>query len=443
MNYMARILPRSAVSECGQLDGARVWAYLIAGTLLACLIGSFFVPWTQNVSGEGRVIAYSPVERETPIRAPMDGRVVRWFVTEGDQVEAGQTIAEMSDNDPFRLERLGRSRDAVRAQKLAVQAAVRVAEEQVAALIEARNAALATAELDVRIARERREGKRQDLIAAQAKSATAAMNLARQKQLNGDDLSSDRDLELAELGNATAGAELDRARAALRAAEREVESAQTKLSEIGQKNRASIEKARGEMAKLQAESNKVEASVVKAETDVARQEQMLISAPRAGRILAMTARAGTEYVKAGQSLAVLVPDTEQRAVEIWVDGNDAPLIAPGRHARLQFEGWPAVQFVGWPSVAVGTFGGEVAFVDPAAGDDGRFRVVVVPDENGEPWPDSMYLRQGARARGWVLLNRVSVAFELWRQLNGFPPATQPRDSSLGKKGPASGGKRAK
>jgi hypothetical protein len=31
------------------------------------------------------------------------------------------------------------------------------------------------------------------------------------------------------------------------------------------------------------------------------------------------------------------------------------------------------------------------------------------------------LRQGARAQGWVLLNRVSVGYELWRQFNGFPP----------------------
>jgi hypothetical protein len=27
-----------------------------------------------------------------------------------------------------------------------------------------------------------------------------------------------------------------------------------------------------------------------------------------------------------------------------------------------------------------------------------------------------------RAHGWILLNRVSLAYELWRQFNGFPPA---------------------
>ncbi len=90
--------------------------------------------------------------------------------------------------------------------------------------------------------------------------------------------------------------------------------------------------------------------------------------------------------------------------------------------RLQFEGWPAVQFSGWPSVAVGTFGGTVAFVDPSDDGTGDFRVVVVPDEDEEAWPDSRFLRQGTRAKGWVLLEEVSIGFELWRQVNGFPPA---------------------
>ena len=72
---------------------------------------------------------------------------------------------------------------------------------------------------------------------------------------------------------------------------------------------------------------------------------------------------GAELLKAGDPLLVFVPDTDARAVELWVDGNDVPLLREGRHVRVQFEGWPALQFSGWPSVAVGTFGGHVAVVD--------------------------------------------------------------------------------
>ena len=99
----------------------------------------------------------------------------------------------------------------------------------------------------------------------------------------------------------------------------------------------------------------------------------------------------------------------------------SPLIEPGRHVRLQFEGWPAIQFAGWPSVAVGTFGGKVAFVDATDDGFGAFRIVVVPDGD-EPWPEGRFLRQGVRANGWILLDEVRLGFELWRQFNGFPPS---------------------
>jgi hypothetical protein len=113
--------------------------------------------------------------------------------------------------------------------------------------------------------------------------------------------------------------------------------------------------------------------------------------------------------------------------ELFIDGNDLTLVRKGDKARLQLEGWPAVQFVGWPSVAVGTFGGRVYLVDPTTNDKGQFRVLVEPDPDDAPWPDQEYLRQGVRAQGWILLNRVSIGWELWRQLNGFPPIRDVQD----------------
>ena len=96
-------------------------------------------------------------------------------------------------------------------------------------------------------------------------------------------------------------------------------------------------------------------------------------------------------------------------------------MVPGSRVRLQFEGWPAVQFVGWPSVAVGTFGGEVIAIDAADDGKGRFRIVISPDAADQPWPGARWLRQGVRAKAWVLLRQVPLWQELWRQLNGFPP----------------------
>jgi hypothetical protein len=70
-------------------------------------------------------------------------------------------------------------------------------------------------------------------------------------------------------------------------------------------------------------------------------------------------------------------------------------------------------------VAVGTFGGRVALVDSADDGKGKFRIMVVPAV-GEEWPSSRYLRQGVRAKGWVLLREVRLGYEFWRRMNGFP-----------------------
>ena len=117
----------------------------------------------------------------------------------------------------------------------------------------------------------------------------------------------------------------------------------------------------------------------------------------------------------------VVPENNSRAVILQVQGLNAPLIVPGSRVRLQFEGWPVVQVAGWPKMSYGTFAGKVSFVDPADSGDGRFRVMVTPDETQQKWPSSRFLRQGSAVKGWILLNEVSIGYELWRMLNGFPP----------------------
>jgi hypothetical protein len=96
------------------------------------------------------------------------------------------------------------------------------------------------------------------------------------------------------------------------------------------------------------------------------------------------------------------------------------LVTTGHPVRLLFEGWPAVQFVGLPGVSRGTFGGKVAFIDPTDDGKGKFRVVVVPDDEDAPWPDADHLRQGNRAKGLIVLRRVTAGYELWRRINAFP-----------------------
>lgn len=417
------------LEAAGSIDAARVLAWLLIGGVLLSFVALVIVPWQQSLRGTGRLIAYAPLERQQSIEAPIAGRVMKWFVQEGDHVEAGDTIVELSDNDPEILARLDRERDSIQAQRDAAVLSIAIAESRISSLETVRSAAVMGAALRRQMASDREDAAERALEAAQATLKTAELNIARQRGLHAKGLAATRTLELAELDVQTARAELESARASLKAARREVKALGAASTETNAQTQAKTEDGRASLQGAKADKAKAEAELAKIDVRLARQRTMRVVAPRAGVVFRVVAKQGGEVAKEGDELAVLVPDTDARAVELWVDGNDAPLITAGRHVRLQFEGWPAVQFVGWPSVAVGTFGGTVDFVDATDDGNGRFRIVVVPD-HPEAWPEARYLRQGVRTNGWVLLNQVSIGYELWRQFNGFPPAVTPPSDAL-------------
>ncbi len=426
---MIRLVDSSRLAEDLALElvprsrALRIAARLIVCAFILTAATLWFAPWQQSVSATGRVIAYAPLDRQQPIQTPIAGRLVRWHVQEGDVVSAGQLLATIEDNDPELAGRLARVRDATDARLFATQQSVRVLANQIVSLESAQVAALDAAARRVTMAVDRLRASEQSRDAAAAAARTAELNLARIKMLAADGLSSTRELELAELAAQTTSADMQRADANVRAARSEVAAMEADRKRTDAAMRADVDRARATLESARSDAARAEGELQERATAVARQTTMQVVAPRAGTILRMLAGEGAEYVSAGDAIATLVPDTTSRAVELSLSGRDGPLVAAGRKVRLQFEGWPAVQFVGWPSVAVGTFPGVVAFVDAAADPLGRVRVVVVPDSNAEPWPTGALLRQGVRTNGWVLLDRVRLGFELWRQWNGFPPST--------------------
>ena len=181
-----------------------------------------------------------------------------------------------------------------------------------------------------------------------------------------------------------------------------------------------------EYAKYQNELAQARIDKVNIDIRIARQQSQVVEAYVAGTIFKRLTGEYSVLVKKGDILAEIIPETQSRAVALWVNGNDIPFVRLNQKARLQFEGWPAIQFRGWPEIAVGTFGGKVSFIDPTDNGQGYFRVVILPDE---PWPKPRFLRQGVRVHGWIQLGRVPLWYELWRQFNGFPP-----ESAFTKKG---------
>jgi hypothetical protein len=263
------------------------------------------------------------------------------------------------------------------------------------------------------------------LDATRAAKQTASLNLTRQQQLQQKGLASRRTLELAELEMNQRDAETERAQASLNAAKSEIDALNADWLKLSADTTASVEKTRAELNKAIEDQNYVRADLLKLETRLARQQTQAIKAPRDGTLLRLLANPNAEQLKAGQALAILVPDTEQRAVELWVDGNDLPLIVTGSHVRLQFEGYPSVQFGGWPEFSVGSFGGQVTLIDATDDGKGHFRILVSPDPSDIPWPDNRFLRQGVRVNGWILLGKVTLGYEMWRIFNGFPALVLP------------------
>ena len=449
-----RALPALKLAQTSRY--VRLVARGLVVLFVVAIAGMIFAPWQQSVSGSGNVIAYAPLERQQFLEAPIKGRIIRYGdgIFENAKVTEGQVILEIQDLDPDLLGRLEQQRDAAQQQVeaygrqleayarslLASQAIIPAYQSQVTAFESVKVETLAAVDELIAAAENKVRAEEQNLVGAQASLVQLEADYRRQQTLFEEGLAAEAKFQEAEQKYLKAQADVnkameyvDMARKELESKRREREAKERELQAKIDSSVATLRKAESDVAKTESDISKAEGELSKASKDLldaevklSRQRSQQVVAPRDGYILALAANEG-QMIKEGDLLCVLVPETADLAVQIWVDGNDVPLVSPGRHVRLQFEGWPAVQFAGWPSVAVGTFGGEVVSVDATDDGKGRFRVIVQPDPNSPDWPDSKYLRQGVRSNAWVLLNQVPLGYELWRQLNGFPPVAAMQD----------------
>lgn len=403
-------LPALALS--GSARAPRILSRILFIIFLLILAAIFFMPWQQFVSGTGRVIAFNPLDRRVNVEAPVAGRVKHLHVVENQRVKKGDILLEIQDNDPNLLANMRLQHDAAIARKAAAQQRIEDLGAQIAQMELAKSQAIDSA--------------RQRVLSEQYSLNTNQLNFERVEKLLKPGYVSQRDFELAKLAIDSSEANLQSAKAILERTEREMD--------------ASISSIKGSRSSAQSDLASADRDITTIDIQINQAQQQVIEAPRDGIVFSITATDGT-YLRPGSAICVIIPETESRFVEMWVNGMDMPLITqrhenpdgtvtPGSPVRLQFEGWPAIQFVGWPSVAVGTFGGEVVFIDPTDDGYGRFRIVVsakpdVTTRDGkthvEDWPGNRFLRQGVRSKGWVLLQQVPLWLEIWRQLNGFPP----------------------
>lgn len=399
------------------------------------VVAMIFVPWRQTSAGNGVVLAKNPQERPQPFKSPSKG-IVSWVrpdLREGSFVEQGDVLMELvptAEGGPQQLDiqiaaikskaELAKNKIEFTNQQIQLQAdsGLRLQE----ALAKELEAAITKWEQ----AKSELGGAESDLIDKANKRRIAEEVFSQGIISQEEFVTKTQDEETQKQKVSKAQQAVEEALAVLDGKRKEVAS---KEKEIEIKNRDAQNK------KL--EADKELQTIVKdlSDLEVKRQEfaRLSITAPRAGYIQQWFGVERSDTVKEGDQLFMLVPQTSELAVEMTVNGNDMPLIQLGDKVRLQFEGWPAVQFVhGWPVAAIGTFGAEVNRVFPTDDGKGNFRIFLTPDKHltqDRDWPDN--LRQGVRTNGWVLLREVPLGYEVWRQINGFPPAKNEVESKDG------------
>lgn len=409
---------------------------LLLSIMVICLI---YVPWQQSVTGYGRVTIFSPMDRPQNIEAQIPGRLVKWTIFEGQEVREGDVIAELSDIDSKFLDtsqtsRLENQREFLinsLNQSISRQEALSA---QLNDLTGSRNVAIPAADQRAKQGIDRLKLAEQNLEQSRQAVTTSELNLKRLQDLFDKGLRSKRDLELAELDIVTARTRLESMVASLDVAKKDLLVVNYDKDRVVNDTSAQLNSIRASLASVGETIAKTKSDLQKLDVDISnvsrRSEQRIVRAPRDGRLARVMKTGQGETVKAGDVLAVLVPKTTDQAVELWLTDFDAPLVSVGRQVRLNFAGWPAIQFVGWPSVAVGTFAGKVKVMDAVDDGKSRFRIIVVPDEDAikagkeERWPPLDQLRPGAEVNGWIMLDTVSLGFELWRQFNAFPPTVK-------------------
>lgn len=403
----------------------------IKGWFLICIlvfIIFLFLPWTQNIRAKGTVTTLYQDQRPQQVNTIIGGRVMKWHVKEGDYVKAGDTLVQLTEvkTDYLDPNLLQRTKEQLAGKELSVEyykSKVGVADQQIGAI---------NSGLQLKL-NQLLNKLNQLQLKVQADSAeTAAANndfnigsnqYLRQKAMYDSGLVSLTQLETRNQQFQNAQAKKIMAENKLANSKQDLTITRIEMSALQQENVEKVTKAKGDQFQSLTQIASGQSDIAKLQNQYAsyniRHGMYCIMASQSGQIVKAQKAGIGEFVKEGEMIAEIVPNKIQYAVEMYVLPLDLPLIAPGQKVRFLFDGFPAIVFSGWPKASSGTFGGEIVAVESNVSANGKFRVIVQEDAKDKPWPRE--LKIGAGAQGITLLNNVPVWFELWRNINGFPP----------------------
>ena len=399
----------------------------LGGSAIVGVIILFF-PWTQNITGRGNVTTLTPDQRPQTIQSQIPGRIENWFVREGDFVKQGDTIIRISEVksdyfDPNLVERTTKQRDVKAQSAESYESKVKANDVRISALINERGLKLEQAENKLLQSKYKVQSDSIDLEAAKTNIKIAQIKYDRVDSLYKDGFAALKNVEDATVKLRGTQAKLISQQNKLLASKNEVINSKVEISRVKVAYADKISKAESDKFSAQSSQFDTQAQVSKLDNQVTnyeiRNSLLFVTAPYDGYINKVLVPGIGQTFKEGEKLVGIMPANVDLAVETFVSPIDLPLIHVGEKVRVQFDGWPAIVFRGWPNVSYGTYGAKVVAVENFISSNGKFRVLLAPDDTDHEWPKDV--RAGSGAFTMALLEDVPIWFELWRQLNGFPP----------------------
>ncbi len=406
----------------------RRFAFYVSAGLLVIMIAAMFLPWTQNIQGKGYVTTLRPDQKPQAIQSVISGRLERWYVREGDFVHKGDTILHITEvkAEYFDPELVQRTEEQLTATSEAADTYGGKAlslEEQYDALLQARDLKLAQTKNKIRQTLNKITGDSIDLVANLTQQGIADAQLIRAEELYAKGLRSLTELEAARLKAQEARAKVVVQENKLLVTRNELLNLRLELPAVENDYADKLAKSRSEILTARSDGLKATASSSKLRNELRnyqeRQQYYFVTAPQDGYVTKAIQSGIGEIIKEGSDIVTIMPAAYDLAVEIYVRPNDLALLRINDRVRIQFDGWPALVLRGWPDMSTGTFPGEIFAIDQFISENGMYRVLIREEQVGKQWPH--FLRVGAGVRAFILLKDVPIWYEVWRQLNGFPP----------------------
>ena len=414
----------SKIYRIGRTRRAKLWF----GGIIVFLLVLLFLPWTQNIRAKGNITAIKQEQRPQEVNSIIAGKIVKWFVKEGDIVQAGDTILQLGEVkaeyfDPQLLQRTQQQINAKQSSAAGYQNKAATAQNQTSVLATGRDLKLASLDNKIQQQQLKVNNDEIDLVAINNELAVYKRQIDAGRVMLDSGAISLVDFEKRKVNFQNGVAKKNSGENKLSQSKQELLNLRIEQNIATMDYNDKISKAEGDKFSSLSNAASTDADISKLQNTYsnydARNKLYYVTAGQSGQITKAKKAGIGELLKEGEMIAEIVPDKIEYAVEMYIDPMDLPLVSKGQTVRFIFDGVPAIVFSGWPQSSYGTFAGVVSAVETNVSNNGKFRVLVVEDAKEKKWPQT--LRMGGGAQGIALLKDVPVYYELWRNINGFPP----------------------